>query len=138
LAEPRKRAWRRLAAALTENESLWPAVHEVPGATACTADQTPLAQRRNDVPLMQFHWPSLLQAVPGAKPPAEEPLEPEPLEPEPVVPVAMGALADEATVETTSVVGAAAAAVVLVAAWVGTVTKTPLAVNGKRVLVGSA
>ena len=34
-----------------------------------TADQLPLAHRWNDDPPMQFHWPSGLQAVPGAKPP---------------------------------------------------------------------
>jgi hypothetical protein len=41
-----------------------PAWHEVPGATAWTADQAPLAQRWKEVPSMQFHAPSLVQAVP--------------------------------------------------------------------------
>jgi hypothetical protein len=40
----------------------WPAVHVVPAAICMVADQTPLAQRWNEVPPIQFHWPSGVQA----------------------------------------------------------------------------
>lgn len=37
-------------------------MHAVPAAICITSDQTPLAQRWKDVPPMQFHMPSGLQA----------------------------------------------------------------------------
>lgn len=49
--------------------SAWPDWHEVPSATAWEADQLPLAHLWKCVPSMQFHWPSVGQAVPALKPP---------------------------------------------------------------------
>lgn len=44
----------------------WPDLHTVPSASCSTADHTPLAHCWNDVVLMQFHSPSVEQAVPAA------------------------------------------------------------------------
>lgn len=41
-----------------------PSWHFVPGATGKTADHWPSAQRWNELPLMHFHEPSLLQEEP--------------------------------------------------------------------------
>ena len=71
--------------------SLTPAVQLVPAASAICTDQTPLAQRWNDVPPMQFHWPSVEHAVPAAK------AVPSPLLP-PVVPVPDAGAAAEVVV----------------------------------------
>jgi hypothetical protein len=46
--------------------SLTPDVHVVPAAIDCTADHMPDAQRWNELPPMQFHAPSSVQAVPVA------------------------------------------------------------------------
>jgi hypothetical protein len=45
---------------------LWPGVHAVPAASCCTIDQAPLAHCWKEVPAMQFHMPSVVQAVPAA------------------------------------------------------------------------
>lgn len=44
----------------------WPDTHCVPAASCCTADHTPLPHCWNEVALMQFHSPSVAQAVPAA------------------------------------------------------------------------
>lgn len=43
-----------------------PGVQVVPAAISSTTDQVPLAHCWKDVPLMQFHIPSVVQAVPAA------------------------------------------------------------------------
>lgn len=67
---PRKRR-ALLAVANMSSESLTPAVQLVPAAMAISTDHMPLAQRWKDEPPMQFHWPSLVHAVPGVNRPAE-------------------------------------------------------------------
>ncbi len=62
-------------------------MHVVPADTSITADHCPLAHRWKDVPPMQFHSPSVVQAVPTAI-----------AVPVPVVPVLAG-LDDEATTD---------------------------------------
>lgn len=84
--ENRTERLERLAAiALTAREVDCPAVQVVPPATGWTADQTPLAHCWKEVPPMQFHIPSVVQAVPAAM-----------ADPVPVVPVLAGDAAEEA------------------------------------------
>ena len=53
------------------NSMLWPGTHLVPGATFMATDQVPEAHRWKARPdLMQFQYPSGLQAVPGVITPA--------------------------------------------------------------------
>ena len=96
---------------MTPKVSLSPAVQTVPGATSWTADQVPEAQRCQDVPPMQFHAPSSVQAVPVGLAPTDELLS---------EPMALAVLAAW-RVETIRVVGAAE-----VAPWLGTVLTAPL------------
>lgn len=110
-----------------------PAEQEVPAASCWTTDQVPLPHCWNDVPPMQFHIPSVVQALPAAC-----------TVPEPVVPVDVPELgageAEEATglatgatlgadatgaADTTGSAGATGAWVASLAADVGTVAKTP-------------
>lgn len=65
-----------------------PAVQEVPAASCMTTDQVPLAHCWYEVPPMQFHSPSVVQAVPAAM-----------AEPAPVVPVlpVLAAVDEDAT-----------------------------------------
>ena len=62
----------------------------VPAATCWTTDQAPLAHCWKDVPPMQFHMPSVVQAVPAAI-----------AVPEPEVPVLAGVDAELAEVAAT-------------------------------------
>jgi hypothetical protein len=64
--------------------SVSPAVQVVPAASCWTTDHVPLAHCWNEVPPIQFHCPSVVQAEPAVI-----------AEPEPVVPVLAGA--DEET-----------------------------------------
>jgi hypothetical protein len=67
-----------------------PDLQVVPADTAMTVDQAPLAHCWNDVPPIQFHIPSVVQAVPAVKAPAVE-----------VVPVLAGVDAEATGVEAT-------------------------------------
>jgi len=77
-----------------------PAVQLVPAASCCTTDQVPLAHCWKEVPPIQFHIPSVVQAVPAAM------AEPDPLVPV-LVPVLAGVEEDATGVEAIDATGAA-------------------------------
>jgi hypothetical protein len=52
---------RRVFLDTTSRLEDWPAVQVTPEAIGSAGDQAPLAQRWNEVPPIQFHWPSEVQ-----------------------------------------------------------------------------
>lgn len=105
-----------------------PGVHDVPAAIAIGTLQLPLAHRWKDVPPMQFHAPSSVQAPDSVLPP---PLDPLPVPLPVAVPVPAGAAADvvpadaAGTVDVARVVAAAVSEVAAVPPPPWDVRKTP-------------